>query len=429
MMKIEFNDFLKHIKSKNFFGIKKRILVAVSGGVDSMVLLHLMQQTDYQLSVAHIDHHTRDGQSTIDATFVEKYCNNYDLQFHKSDFKDDNPENGNFHNKAHEYRYKYFDSLGYDYILTAHHKDDNAETITLNFINGKSIKGIPEVNGNIIRPLLLYTKSAIETYADNYDVPYVEDTSNSTDTYDRNFIRNEVIPLINSHFDNVEDKLINHSIRRRNDDKLLQRLIAEKIQLDKTDNNIFISKDIINNDVQLLFHSIKKFGFNRYQAVDMISAIEHTGSMFHTKDYTLLVDRNYLIISEKYTELTDIQYIDIEDLPKSIKYLDNILSFEMVNAVEEEVYNICYYPTRLLDNTLLIRTWRHGDSFCPIGMNGQRKTLKKFFADSKVDRLTKHQIPLLLSGGDIMWICGYRSDDRFRYDESDTEFLKVTLLS
>ncbi len=425
---MEINDFLKHVKSKNFFVIKKRILVAVSGGIDSMVLLHLMQQTDYQLAVAHIDHKTRNGQSTQDALFVEKYCNNHNIPFYKSEYTADT-NNGNFHQKAHEFRYHFFESLNHGYILTAHHRDDHVETIALNFINGKSLKGIPEVNGNIIRPLLPYPKSAIVSYAQVNAVPYVEDSSNNTDTYDRNFIRNKVMPLLNSHFDNIEEKLINHSMRRHEDDRLLERLVGDKIQLTHAEQMLSIPKEIIGKDAQLLYHSIKKFGFNRHQAADMIGALDHIGSIFHTEDYTILIDHNSLIINEKSEKITDVSYLALDEIPATVKFLDYELSFEKVSVVTEVSAYISYFPMRLLDDTLLIRTWRDGDDFLPNGMNGKRKTLKKFFADSKIDRFRKHQIPLLISAGNIMWICGYRSDHRFRYDTSDSELLKVTLSS
>ena len=427
MVDVVLISFLKHIKSKNFFDIKKRILVAVSGGIDSMVLLHLMQQTDYQIAVAHIDHNTRSGKSAEDALFIKKYCSDNNIEFHISDFKDDNEDKGNFHHKAHSFRYKFFQSLDYDYIITAHHKDDHIETLVLNFVNGKANKGIPEINGNIVRPLLIFKKSEIEKYAQLNEVPYVEDSSNKTDDYDRNFLRNKIIPQLQSRFKDIDEKLINHHIRSRADQELLDKLISEKIKIDKSNFPILISKSSIDCDAQLLYHSIKYFGFNRSQATDMVSALDHTGSIFYSGTHTLLVDRQKIIISDKIDTKTEAIYINLSKLPLSLRFIDYTMRFELVTKIEDESDYICYFPISLIDKTLTLRTWKDGDSFCPIGMNGKHKTIKKFFADSKIDRLTKHQIPLLLSGKDIMWVCGYRSDHRFRYEGSESEFLKVTL--
>ncbi|MDA8692471.1 tRNA lysidine(34) synthetase TilS [Saprospiraceae bacterium] len=427
MMKIEKFSFLKHIKSKNFFGIKKRILIAVSGGIDSMVLLHLMQQSDYQIAVAHIDHHTRGGQSTEDAIFVEKYCKKHHIDFHKSDFNDD--KSGNFHHKAHKFRYQFFSSLRYDYTLTAHHYDDNIETIFLNFLNGKSNSGIAEVNKNIVRPLLVYTKNSIRDYAVHNNIDFVKDQSNESNNYDRNFIRNKVLPLLQSHFADTEEKLINQSERNNLDSILLSQLVAEKLELDSSNRSAVIPKHLIRSKPTLLYHFLKHYGYNRHQAKDMTNAIDHIGSIFHSEEHTVVVDRELLILKEKEDIVTDVIYITLEDTPLIINYLNQKFKFEKVDFFGKNTSHILYIPKRKLDETLMLRTWREGDIFQPNGMEGHSKTLKKYFTDSKINRLQKHQIPILTSGEDIVWICGHRSDHRYRFSETDTDFIKVSLLS
>jgi tRNA(Ile)-lysidine synthase len=427
-MKVELISFLKHIKSKNFFDIKKRILVAVSGGIDSMVLLHLMQQSDYQIAVGHIDHLTRNGQSTQDAIFLENYCKNYGIEFHKSEFID-NQDSGNFHNKAHKFRYHFFNSLGFDYTLTAHHYDDNIETIFLNFLNGKSTAGIPEVNKNIVRPLLIYTKKSIKEYAEINDVKYVEDKSNLSNSYDRNFIRNKVIPLLKSRNTDTDEKITNLSSRNKLDEILLSSLVAEKLNLIIDHNSISIPKHSIGDNSTLLYHAVKSYGYNRSQARDMIKAIDNTGSIFYSPDYCLVIDRDVLLLKEKEEDNTDVSYVSLDELPLTIRYLDYNFRFERTSFIDTKSSNILYTPISLLHETIRIRTWKEGDYFCPTGMKGHSKTLKKFFTDTKINRLEKHRIPLLISGDDIIWVCGYRSDQRYQVKPIDSDFLKVTILS
>jgi tRNA(Ile)-lysidine synthase len=377
-----------------------------------------------------VDHNTRNGLSTRDAEFVEKYCNDHKLLFHKTTFTHDSNTGGNFHKVAHDFRYKFFESLGYDYILTAHHQDDHIESIMLNFLNGKSIEGIAESNGNIVRPLMPYSKEAIRKYAMDNKVPFVEDSSNHTDAFDRNYIRNIVLPILTEKFDHVTEKLTNLVIRHQEDNTLFESLIKSNLSYKQTKNGVSLNADQFDNNPTLLYHSIKEFGFNRDQANNVIRAQDNTGSLFYSNTHTLLIDRQKILIAPIQENIKNDDAsisITLSDIPSEIKFLDVLLHFEKVNQIDDQAKNIVYIPLELLNNKLLIRTWREGDYFYPFGMNGQKKTLKKFFADSHINRIDKHRIPLLIHNDEIVWIANHRSDERYRYTDTVMEFVKVTL--
>jgi len=422
------NRILNHIKSKNFFDNKKSLLLAVSGGVDSMVLLHLMQQTDNQIAVAHVDHHTRDNQSTEDAQFVEKYCHENSIPFHISHFSYDELANGNFHQQSHIFRYNFFFSLGYDLILTAHHKDDHTETIILNFLNGKSTLGIAEQRKNLVRPLLEFTKNEILEYAKEYRIDHVHDKSNDTNAYDRNFIRNEIIPRISDRMPHLTEKIIHLSQRAKSDAILLQKLVNEKSNITTLKDRITISKDSLMEDHNFLYHLIKDLGYNRSQASDIIGSIDHTGAQFFSEAYELIIDRDLLIINklnpEKPQELT----IVLDNLPQTIQFCDSLISIDHADHVEKATDNQnAYFPMEKIGNKIIVRSWKAGDAFHPYGMHNQSKLLKKFFIDEKVDRLSKSKIPIFLNKEDIIWVGGIRTDERYKWEKTTGSFLRIEL--
>jgi len=428
LMAVLQNRILNHFKSKNFFDNKKSLLLAVSGGVDSMVLLHLMQQTDNQIAVAHVDHHTRKNQSAEDAQFVEKYCHKNSIPFHLAHFRYDEHAYGNFHQQSHIFRYNFFRSLDYDLILTAHHKDDHIETIMLNFLNGKSTLGIAEQKRNVVRPLLEFTKEEVLEYAEEYQIDYVHDKTNETNAYDRNFLRNEIIPRLREKMTHLTEKVSRLSQRGKSDAILLQKLLNEKAKITTHNNRISIAKESLTEDYHFLYHIIKDLGYNRSQASDIIDSLDHTGAQFLSEDYELIINRDTLIINKlnpaKPQELT----IVLDALPQKLHFGSVIINGDFIDHIEKiSGSQIAYFPMYKIGNEIKVRSWKAGDMFHPYGMHGQSKLLKKFFIDEKVDRLSKSKIPIFLNKGEIIWVGGLRTDERYKWENTTGRFLRIEL--
>jgi len=398
-----------------------------------MVLLHLMQKLEHPIGVAHFDHLTRNGQSTKDMKFVKGYCKKNNIEFHTRKM-DKSIKYKNFHDEAHKQRYAFFNELGYTKIITGHHQDDNAETILLNMFNGKSVSGINDKHLNIRRPLLAFTKTEIETYAKNNNVEYVEDISNFESQYDRNYIRNKLIPIIKQNFNNADSKIINLSQRLLKRDKaffkLSEKNLNPKSEKDYTSINKALIKDLGKISEEVLSHYLSKFNFNHSQAKDIVASLDNIGSSFINNKYEIVVDRQDIRIYKKSEPLTNIE-VKLSDTPIHIEYGNYIIKFEKTSEFQlNTAKNIAQVGNSLIKNTtLIIRPWREGDIFYPINMNGKKQSLKKYFTNLKVDRIQKKKIPIFTTQqNEILWIGGYRQDDRFKVKEGSNSILKISLL-
>ena len=419
-----FNRFLSHIESKNLIPGGTKVLLACSGGIDSSVLFHLLLKAGVPFSVAHVDHLTREGDSTADAAFVEKLCREYNVPFHLYHLESGEAHGVNFQAFAHDQRYRFFQSLSYDLILTAHHQDDILESIFLNFIQGRSLGGIYEQLGNVVRPLLPFSRDEISEYAFENDIPYIEDYSNMDTRYDRNYLRNEILPLLKSRFDNISKRVIGLSDTYATH----QKLIKELLQVSKNaDGRYRIAKSILNQSEvpsTLLYSSIQAFGFSRGQSEEVIKSLNSVGTQFHSSTHILTIDREELILDEKQRTPAIIAF-DYQD-QNHIEFGTYRFSFQIVDQVKHlKEKQFAYFPISKLNSTLILRTWQAGDSFKPYGMDGHTQSLKKFFTDQKIDTQLKQELPLLINRNDIIWITFHRTHDDYAISETDGPFLKV----
>ncbi len=423
-----FNDFINILNSNDFLATKKNLLLAVSGGVDSMVLCHLMQRTDFQIGVAHVDHNTRQGESKKDADFVKECCSTYNIPFHLASFQHDPTTSANFQKSAREFRYHFFQSLGYDLILTAHHKDDNIETVLYNFLSGRSINLIPERVNNIYRPLISFSKNQILAYAKENNIDYREDLSNQSSDYDRNHIRNKIIPIIKSQFPNAEGKILGLAQRMSEDQKTLKKIATDLIQPFVKNKRIEISKETTRNYPQLLRYTILDYGFNPSQSDNIISSIETVGARFLSHTHELIIDRDLLIIEPLVVQAEPKEVIvEMDNLPVTVGYGRYNLKFKLVQHLGIEDKNNVYVSKSSIVEKLIISTWQFGDEFYPFGMNGKKQSLKKYFTNMKMDRLTKQRIPIIRHKDQIVWICGYRMDERYSRNTEKGPYLHISL--
>ena len=425
---------------ENFSFLKdKKLLLAVSGGLDSMVLTHLFQQLNYEFGLAHCNFQLRGLESFEDQKFVQNYANEHKIQvfitqFDTKAFALDYKLSTQV--AARELRYNWFyellDDNNFDYLLTAHHADDNLETFLINLSRGTGIDGltgIPTENEQVIRPLLHFNREQILEYAQINNIAWREDSSNASDKYLRNKIRHDLIPIlkeINLNFLNAFQKTQNYlqeaKIMVEDASIMIYQQVAQEIG-DEIHYNIKQLKRLPNYK-SYLYQWLREFGFTAWQDIyDLVEA--QTGKMVFAGEFRLIKNRDFLILSSNKM-LENEQYFIKEDqqevnIPLNITFttVDNHFTTENTSIFADQ--NKLKYP-------LILRRWKQGDTFQPLGMQGKSKKLSKFFKDEKFSILEKENAWLLCSENQIVWIVGIRQDERFKIEDSTKNKLKISLL-
>ena len=418
--------------------LRKRYLVAVSGGADSMVMGSLFHEAGLTFAVAHCNFHLRGEDSDRDMRFVEKLAAQWQVPFFLREFDTlaiQQNSGKSVEMVARELRYDWFKeiSVDFDFIVIAHNCTDDAETQLLNLCRGTGLKGlcgIPPVNGKIIRPMLTVTAQEIRQYAESHHIAYVEDYTNSDESIARNRIRHSVIPqleCINPQFLATTDR--NRKLLQRQYAYYQKNIEAEKNRIiTEKEGKLYLDCQLLETceDKELILYEIlNEFGFSSDVSEKLSSATSfQPGKQFFSDSHILLVDRNFFIIHPVYE--SDKKIISIDSLEELKSYF----------LVEEFVYQqdtvfdknpeILYIPKEKLTFPLQIRPWQSGDFFYPLGAKGRQK-VSDFFTDHKIDRFTKEQIRLLCAGDNILWIIGLRSDERWKVRRSGTVCYKIIL--
>lgn len=429
--------FQKHLDKKFPFLKESGILITSSGGLDSTVLAHLFHKLDYKFSLAHCNFSLRGKESDKDETFVKNLGSFLNSHVYTTTFKTTEyaEKNGiSIQMAARELRYNWFEKIvdkhNLKYTLTAHHKDDVLETFLINFTRGTGLDGltgIPEVNGNIIRPLLPFTRKEIAEYAEKNDIIWREDESNSSTKYFRNKIRHEVVPVLKelnpSFFKSFDNTLYNlRDSQTLNQDRV--RDLERSLITQKKEENITISipKVLELQHIKAnLYEILKPYGFTNWKDIKSILNAQ-SGKQLISKTHRLVKNRDELLI-EKNNISTESTY----------KISDNInqlsdpipLEFNEVEAIGTFHNNTAYLDKEKLNN-LTVRKWNKGDYFHPIGMKGKKK-LSNFFKDSKLSILEKEQVWLLCSDEDIVWVIGHRLDDRYKVTKKTNKILEIKI--
>jgi len=432
----------------------KKLLVASSGGIDSMVLTHLLSKLDYQISLAHCNFHLRGKESDLDETFVVQTAKSIQIPHHIISFDTKEyakEKNISIQMAARDLRYTWFEKLlqnqDLDFLLTAHHADDNLETFLINFSRGTGLEGltgIPAINNKIIRTLLPFSRKEIEQYAKENKISWREDQSNKETKYLRNKLRHELIPLLkelNPSLLESFNKTVDHLDGSNQLVKDRIKELKKEIEIKDGENSKFKIQnlELLNNPKAYLYELLKDYGFTQWE--DVLSLLHaQTGKQVVSKTHRLLKHREYLIVSPLSIESNQLKKHKIDDSTTNIKInnsLDNkkdlLLNLQQISNDENHIPdikntspNIVIIDKDLLKFPLTVRKWDNGDYFYPFGLQG-RKKLSKYFKDEKMSLLEKENIWLLCSKNEIVWVIGKRLDDRYKITNKTKKILKITL--
>lgn len=434
--------FLSYINSESLFSIKDKILVAVSGGMDSMTLAEMMRINQFNFAIAHFNHLTRNGESDLDEAFVKDYAAEKDIPFYSTQVDIsaiiEKNNGGNFQNIARMQRYRWLEelrqTLGYQFIATAHHHNDQIETFLFHFSRGTGLDGLTGISArqmNIVRPMLTFTRSDIEKYVYENKLAYRVDSSNSSSKYSRNYIRHGIIPsfkILNPQFEGNANKTIDNL---RSAKALYQHLLDEVAarHITTTDKETIklsrkaFQKQRAGINQQLCFELIRPYGFNFAQVRQIMQAWKQRGKTFYSEEYVLLIEKNDFII-KKNEQINRIHQEISEDctIPGF-----GTLYFEKADpdSIIKGNPNIEFVDADKLDFPLLIRNREDGDRFNPLGMSGRSKKLKDFFTDLKLNKFDKDQALVLLHQNKVVWVLGYRLSDKFKITAKTTNILKM----
>jgi tRNA(Ile)-lysidine synthase len=423
-------SFLDYLEQKKLCTSHDKILLAVSGGLDSMVMLHLFNECRFTVSVAHANFLLRGKESNSDENFVESFCKKSSIPFYSRRIETELYARQNhlsIQMAARETRYQWFSELAemyhFHYIATAHHLNDSLESVLLNLVRGSGLEGwdgIEPKNGNIIHPMLFATRRQIEAYAKESKIAWREDSSNASDDYQRNFIRHRVIPLLRELNPSLETSFSDGvaKISGAVELELLGiRYWKEKFEKKKRNQILFEKKGLNQfiNPENVLWSLIKGFGFNVDQCRQIVSSLHgQSGKKFLSSNFELLIDREFLIIS-KHSEVSDEVLIDKGQSQAALGNLALKIEEKIQGGAKADP-NFASLDAQKLKFPLRWRTWRAGDDFYPLGMS-HRKKVSDFLIDQKISLVDKKSVTVLESGNEIVWLVGLRLDERYKISE------------
>jgi tRNA(Ile)-lysidine synthase len=433
-------QFKSYIEEHQLFSEDNNILLAVSGGIDSVVMTHLFKLAGYKFGIAHCNFMLRGTESDIDEDFCRQLGKKLDVPFLSISFNTRMvaKERGiSTQMAARDLRYEWFDEVciiqGYDYVAAAHHLNDSIETFLFNFSKGCGIRGlhgIPVKNGDRIRPLLFATREEIERWAVDYKIQYREDASNAEKKYARNRIRHDVIPALKSINPSFEISAAKTIHRLLETEQLFDFAIEhfKSLFIKQSGDSAKIDLDGLvkaPGSKTLLFEIIKEFGFNADQVDLVISSNTSSGAIFYSNTHQMLLNRGNLeIIPEPEEEKEEVYFIVKGDHRVTLE--NGILQFDYKEGRPDTFStdpNFAYMDTEKLKFPLRLRNWKHGDSFQPLGMKGESKKIKDFFTDSKLSIFDKKKVLILENtDGEVIWIIGHRADERFKITENTSNY-------
>jgi tRNA(Ile)-lysidine synthase len=417
----------------------KKILLAVSGGIDSMVLADLFQKSKLQFALIHCNFKLRNEASDLDQNFVSAFCTENNLPFFTTSF-DTATFTKDFKLStqvaARKLRYEYFYEIlqkeNYDFVASAHHLDDSVETFIINLCRGTGIDGltgIPLQNEKVIRPLLDFSRNEIENYALENSISWREDASNATDSYLRNKIRHHLTPILhelNPSFSNSFQQTLKNLQQAQTLMDDASRMVYKKVVEDTADYKKINLLELmqLSNYQAYLYQWLQPLGFSAWKDIYNLAEAE-TGKVIYSEKFQLLKNRNFLIIAPKDNSIN--QEFQIKEGVSEVNFHIKLL-FCKVSEPFYSTNKTIFVADEKLQYPLTLRRWKSGDFFHPLGMNGQSKKVSKLFKDEKRSRIEKENAWLLCSGIDIVWVIGLRADERFKIDRTTKTIVQIDLI-
>ncbi len=433
-------EFKNHIANHLSFLPENRVLIACSGGLDSVVLTELCHLHKFEFGIAHCNFGLRGNESDKDEEFVKSLAERVKALFLKTRF--DTEKYAKDHQlsiqmAARELRYNWFRELAlefqYDYVLTAHHTDDNLETFLINLSRGTGLEGltgIPEVNEIFVRPLLPFSREEILNFANERQLQWREDSSNKSTKYLRNKLRHDVITelkAINPQFLNNFKTTLDYL--KQSNEFIKSQLFHLKKELFQS-SEIDVTRIPINrlreygNPRTCLYFLLKDYGFKAWDDIEQI-VTSQSGKQVFSETHRLVKDRDYLLLSPIAEEISDRNY-QIPEEENMIMIPPGTLKFREVSEMDQTDFKTIFVDKEKLKYPLSVRKWKEGDYFYPMGMKGKKK-LSKFFKDEKLSLLAKERVWLLCSEKEIIWIINYRADNRYKITPQTKQILKITI--
>lgn len=409
-----------YIDHNKLFSPKDKILVALSGGADSVALLRLLLALGYVCEAAHCNFHLRGAESDRDETFVRQLCEEYQIPLHVIHFETEREAEErhiSIEMAARELRYAWFEEVrrgyGITVIAVAHHQDDSVETLLLNLIRGTGInglRGIQPKNGNIVRPLLCLNREEIIGYLQDIRQDYVTDSTNLQDEYTRNKIRLNLLPMMQEINPSVKESILKTAQHLNDAAVIYNKGIEEAKQRTLTEEGINIQalqKEPTSETI--LFEILHPLGFNASQVKDIYRALEgQSGKVFSSTGWQVVKDRELLLISPTQKAIKPV-----------LEIKEHIYTKDFI--IPRDKNTACFDADKLLQ-PLSLRLWQYGDTFVPFGMKGKKK-VSDYLTDRKFSLPRKEQQWVLCCGDDIIWLIGERTDNRFKVDEKTKKAL------
>lgn len=428
------STFLDFVKGEQLFNEKDRVLLAVSGGKDSVFMARLFAQSNFDFAIAHCNFQLRGSESDADADFVEDLANGMDVPFYSINFETEKLAESkkiSIQMAARDLRYAWLEEIrelnAYDYIAVAHHQTDSVETVLINLVRGTGIAGLHGIlpkRDHIVRPIMAFTSEEVNQYVHTHSIAYREDRSNKETKYARNKIRLEVLPVLKQINPSLEATFASssrrfHSLEKFIDSQIMQ--IRESVFLKQNQNIFHIPIELIRpylKDPFVLFELFNPFSFSEAVLSDLVECLNKlsTGSLFYSSTHQLLIDRDKIILREIQSSLDSKYYI--QELPAEFTWREKRFKASLsVDTTISENLTIAKVDASKVVFPIEIRSWQDGDSFIPFGLKGTKK-ISDFLINLKISADEKDNVPLFVnSNNDILWIAPYRIDERYKISE------------
>lgn len=434
--------FVQFTQNENLFQSKDKLLLAISGGVDSVVLCALCKQAGFDFAIAHCNFKLRGAHSERDEQFVTELAKEYGVPFFIKSFATNDIAKAtkkSIEETARDLRYAWFEEIRvenkFTYILTAHHANDNIETVLMNFFRGTGIKGLRGIlskNGKIIRPLLFARRAELEMFVQTNKLAFVTDHTNAENDYTRNYFRNTILPQVSESFPEATENMLKN-IQRFKEIEILYRQsvdlhVKKLVECKGNELHIPVIKLLKTEPLATVFFEIiQPYGFTAHQVDEAIALLKsETGKYIRSSTHRIIKNRNWIIIAPIQTAIA--HNILIEEDDRKIIFETGELQLEKltISKVQLSTDNtVAMMDASTIVFPLLLRKWKMGDYFYPLGMK-KKKKINRFLIDQKLSLPQKENTWVVEMDKKIIWVLGMRIDDRFKITNSTKELIKIS---